>query len=318
MAKYLSPDAKSKRQKRNRAKRLAMFTFLTAFVLVTAYGIVFMVEKFGTTDPELPLINPIETMKPNTDLDTQGDWAKHQGPIQQTINNFDIISPDHRMIQLPENGSVDISYFDNATFVGDSLTEGLRIYPNIPNSVVGHAQFVSTKSLSPKSFIEGVISFEGDYRPEQNGIEAIVETNPGKVYITLGTNALVSMSDEQFMLYYSQMVDILKERLPSTVFYICSITPTTEAYAIERPNFSWDRVYQVNSQIAKMCNEKGINYINLHETLAGENGYMKTEYESDGIHLKPSGYSAWIEYLMRHTVHRPDNPYIPGSPYYRG
>lgn len=319
MAKYISPDAKVKKQRRKRAKRLAMFMFLAAFVLVSAYGIVLIAERFETTDPDLPLIDPVETMAPNTDLEKQGDWDTYQGPIAQTINNFELISPDHRMIQLPENGSVDISYFDNSTFVGDSLTEGLRIYPSIQNAVAERAKFVSTKSLGPKSFIEGVIRFEDDYRPEQNGIDAICETYPGKLYITLGTNALVSMTDEQFLYYYNQLLDILKERLPGTIFYVCSITPTTEKYSAEHPNFSLDRIYRVNSAVAKMCSEKGINYINLHEILAGENGYTKDEYAApDGIHMKPEGYSAWVQYLMTHTIHRADNPYIPGSPYYRG
>ncbi|MEG2081639.1 MAG: GDSL-type esterase/lipase family protein [Oscillospiraceae bacterium] len=319
MAKYMSPEAKARRAKQRRARRLALFTALTAFVLITAYGIVLVVEHFTTREKDPPIMDPTQTLQPNEDLEKQGAWATHQGPVQQTINNFEIISPDHRMIQLPENGSVDISYFDNATFVGDSLTEGLRIYPNISNSVVGHAQFVSTKSLSPKSFIDGVITFEGNYRPEQNGIDAICETYPGKLYITLGTNALVSMTDEQFMYYYNQMLDILKERLPGTLIYVCSITPTTAEYAEKKPNFSWDRVYSVNSQIAKMCNEKGMYYINLHEALADESGFLRGDIAAgDGIHLKPEGYTMWVEYLMKHTIHRPDNPYFPGSPYYKG
>ena len=68
-----------------------------------------------------------------------------------------------------------------------------------------------------------------------------------------------------------------------------------------------------------MASLKGMHYINLHEVLAGEDGYLKPEYAySDGIHLRPDTYTLWIQYLMTHTVHRADNPYIPGSPYYLG
>lgn len=323
LAKYLSPEAKQRRARRRRAKRLALAAFVVAFILVVSYGIVAVIEIFSPeAEGDQPLVNPEQTtdLAPNTELETEGEWTAFVGPVQQTINNFEVIAPDHRMLQLPENGSVDMSYFENVTFVGDSLTEGLRIYSTIENSVANISQFVSAKSLSPKSFIEGVITnFENNYRPAQNGIDAIVETWPGKVYVTLGTNALVYMTDEQFIYYYDQMLTQMIERMPNVIIYVCSVTPTTAEYAAEKPNFSWDRMYAVNNQIAKMCSEKGLYYINLHEALAGDDGYLKPEYAaSDGIHLQPDAYTVWVQYLMTHTVHRNDNPYIIGSPYYRG
>lgn len=321
MAKYLSPQAKKKRARRRRAKRLALAAFLVAFVLLVSYGIVAVIEVFSPAESSgESLITPeaTDTLQPNTSLENNGAWSANMGPVQQTINDFEIIAPDHRMLQLPENGSVDLSYFETVTFVGDSLTEGLRIYSGIENSVAGISQFVSAKSLSPKSFIDGIITnFENNYRPAQNGIDAIVETWPSKVYVTLGTNALVYMTDEQFIYYYDQMLTQMRERMPNVLIYVCSVTPVTSGYAAAKPNFSWDRMYVVNNQIAKMASEKGMHYINLHEALAGDDGYLKPEYAAaDGIHLKPEAYSVWVEYLMKHTVHRSDNPYIIGSPYY--
>ena len=325
MARYLSPEAKERRKRRRRAKRIALAAFLVAFILVVSYGIVAVIEAFTPeNEGEETLINPeqITDLEPNTSLETEGQWTGFVGPVQQTINNFEIVAPDHRMLQLPENGSVDLSYFENVTFVGDSLTEGLRIYSAIENSVANISTFVSAKSLSPKSFLEGVITnFENNYRPAQNGVEAIIESWPSKVYITLGTNALVYMTDEQFIYYYDQLLTRLKQEMPNVLFYVCSVTPTTAEYAAAKPNFSWDRMYRVNNQIAKMCSEKGMHYINLHEVLAGDDGYLKPEYEAnlgDGIHLKPAAYTQWVQYLMTHTVHDKDNPYIPGSPYYIG
>ncbi len=319
MAKYLSPEAKLKRAKKRKAKRMAISAFLVALVLTVSYVIVQIINMFTPSakpDPDLIIKDGI--LEPNTSLETEGEWQGFVGPIKKTINEFEVVAPDSRMLQLPENGSVDMSYFENVTFVGDSLTEGLRIYPNIENAVAGIAKFVSNKNLTPRSFIEGEITFDNNYRPKQNGIEAIVETYPGKIYITLGTNALTFMTDEQFLYYYNQMISQLQEKLPNTIIYVCSITPTTAAEAQKRPIFAAERLYVVNNQIAKMCNELGVNFVNLHEALAGEDGYLNPAWSGDGIHLKPEYYSIWVQYLMTHTVHRPDNPYIPGSPYYKG
>lgn len=323
MAKYLSPEARAKRNRRRKAQKFTIYAALVAFVLLTSYGIVTVIEFFSPDDEQSQnLLDPnasADTQMPNTDLAQEGDWYEHEGPVQQTINEFDIIAPDHRMFQLPENGSVDMSYFQDAVFVGDSLTEGLREYGNIENAVANIAKFVCAKSQTPKSFLEGVIVFPDNYRPTQNGIEAIVSENPKKVYITLGTNALTFMNREQLLFYYEKMLDTLKQQLPDTIFYVCSITPTTVEEASRRPVFTYDAIYAANNEIALLASQKGMHYINLHEVLAGEDGYLKPEYAwSDGIHLKPDTYTIWIQYLMNHTVHRPDNPYIPGSPYYFG
>lgn len=322
MAKYLSPEARKKRARRRKARKLAMYATLAVFVLVLSYGIVALIEAFSPDDepqPELLQPTPAGDMQPNTEVEKDGDWFTRVGPVQQTINEFDVISPDHRMFQLPENGSVDLSYFEDAVFVGDSLTEGLREYASIENSIANIATFISAKNQTPKSFLEGVIVFPDNYRPTQNGVEAIVSENPGKVYITLGTNALTFMNRQQLIYYYDQLLTALQEQLPDTIFYVCSITPTTVDEASRRPVFVYDAVYAANNEIAMMASLKGMHYINLHEVLAGEDGYLKPEYAySDGIHLRPDTYTLWIQYLMSHTVHRADNPYIPGSPYYLG
>ena len=322
MAKYLSPEARKKRARRRKARKLAMYATLAVFVLVLSYGIVALIEAFSPDDehqPELLQPTPAGDMQPNTEVEKDGDWFTRVGPVQQTINEFDVISPDHRMFQLPENGSVDLSYFEDAVFVGDSLTEGLREYASIENSIANIATFISAKNQTPKSFLEGVIVFPDNYRPTQNGVEAIVSENPGKVYITLGTNALTFMNRQQLIYYYDQLLTTLQEQLPETIFYVCSITPTTVDEASRRPVFVYDAIYAANNEIAMMASLKGMHYINLHEVLAGEDGYLKPEYAySDGIHLRPDTYTLWIQYLMIHTVHRADNPYIPGSPYYLG
>ena len=322
MAKYLSPEARKKRARRRKARKLAMYATLAVFVLVLSYGIVALIEAFSPDDepqPELLQPTPAGDMQPNTEVEKDGDWFTRIGPVQQTINEFDVISPDHRMFQLPENGSVDLSYFEDAVFVGDSLTEGLREYASIENSIANIATFISAKNQTPKSFLEGVIVFPDNYRPTQNGVEAIVSENPGKVYITLGTNALTFMNRQQLIYYYDQLLTALQEQLPETIFYVCSITPTTVDEASRRPVFVYDAIYAANNEIAMMASLKGMHYINLHEVLAGEDGYLKPEYAySDGIHLRPDTYTLWIQYLMSHTVHRADNPYIPGSPYYLG
>ena len=79
------------------------------------------------------------------------------------------------------------------------------------------------------------------------------------------------------------------------------------------------RIQSVNDQLAQMAYTRGLNFINLDQGWAGDDGALRAEYASgDGIHLNDAGYDAWREYLITHTAYRKDNPYLPGSPLYVG
>ena len=208
-----------------------------------------------------------------------------------------------------ENDPVDIMWFKDATFVGDSVAEGLRIYTTIANSVGDIASFVSAKNLSPADIVSGTIdSFE--HLAEQSGTEAIDATNPEKIYITLGTNALVEMPGKEFLKEYNELLETLKEKFPQAQIYVCSVPPVTKGFAESRDlaAFKPENLELINEQLAHMANDNGAYYLNLHEVLADEDGNLKDEYAySDGMHLKPDVYTKWIEYLMTHTVDESDN-----------
>ena len=47
-----------------------------------------------------------------------------------------------------------------------------------------------------------------------------------------------------------------------------------------------------------------------------ENNELSADYaQPDGLHFTVSGYEHWVDYLCRHTVYSPDNPWLPGSAY---
>lgn len=228
------------------------------------------------------------------------------GPIQQPSDS-PLISPDYRMISLPENGRVDISYFNTVTFVGDSITQGFSLYTkNLP------AKYCAYKSISPKGIYDGS-TWVNQNNETQVPLDAIVETQPSDVYILLGANALVSMTDEAFIDYYKEMLIQMKTRLdPSVNFYIQSITPV-------RPDskFDQERINQLNNKLAQLAYNEGVYFINLNEALAGDDGYLREEYSGyDGIHMLAPGYDAWIDYLVTHTAYNTKNPYLEGSPAY--
>ena len=60
---------------------------------------------------------------------------------------------------------------------------------------------------------------------------------------------------------------------------------------------------RINDELAAIPPDKGCYSLNLWEALADENGDLKEEYaQPDGYHLKPAGYTAWVDYLCSHTA----------------
>lgn len=221
-------------------------------------------------------------------------------------------APDYRMLALPQNGRIDMSYFDNVTFVGDSLTQGLFIYDIFPN-----AHYCAYQGVSPRAIYSG----QALNRHARLGggtevpLDAMEAQQPDNVYIMMGLNAMVGLSNEDVVYYYNEMVDAIRARLhPEVSFYIQSVTPVRP---VNDPKFTMDRIHQLNNMLAKLAYEKGIHFVDLNEVLIGPDGWMREEYGArDGYHMNKDGYLAWRDYLTTHTAfHRRHNHlYTEGNP----
>lgn len=232
------------------------------------------------------------------------------GPVQQDAGDMQLIAPDYRMIALPENGRVDMRYFDTVTFVGDSLTQGMKLW-GVPN-----AHYCAYKSIGPKGIYDGSIWTNVNDNQEVP-LEALAESQPDNVYVLLGPNAMVAYRDNDiFVTYFSEMLDAMKAALPEGVhIYLQSITPVRPG---NQPGLQMERINTLNDMLAKLAWEKEVYFVDLTEALAGEDGYLREEYGAakDGYHLTSTGVKAWVEYLITHTAYSPKNPYLEGSHYY--
>lgn len=312
MAKYVAPDGKYKRKKQQKAKRMAMYATMAVFVLLVSFGIVKVIELFSREEEKIPLLDNTDKQEQQTDNITA---AYTIGPQLKDLES-DIINPDIDVLRVTKNGRVNISYFDDAMFLGDSLADGFKVYTKALDLKNSTAVYLTQKSTTPRTFLQ-----PGAQVDAGEGLidvwATIEQRQPGKMYITLGTNALMAMEPEAFVESYEQLIDKIRQYTPNTLIYVTTITPTTVSTAETKTQLSFDRIYRANNLLAKMCNEKGCALINLYEVLKTSSGYLREEIAAyDGIHLTPTGYKEWLDYLVTHTVYDPSSPYIPGSPYY--
>ena len=202
--------------------------------------------------------------------------------------------------------AVDASWFDDAVFIGDSISVRLQYYCASGN-YLGDAAFLCATSLSPENVFNPVT--QNSIHPSYNGmkvsvLDGIKLSKAKKVYIMLGINSLRSGTDvtaEQLKTFIKEV----KKVSPDSYIFVQSVTPMTEKSIITADNLNNHIIQQYNQNLKKICDENGWFYIDIAKAMRDENGFLKEEYCSDntgmGIHFNKQAAQIWVDYLKTHV-----------------
>jgi|GEM_PF-3808566 len=210
--------------------------------------------------------------------------------------------------RVPEGEEVDPAWFDDAAFVGDSVSVMLEYYNNAHHTL-GHPAFFCAESLSPRNAMNVPPGSErlpewpkgsGEHPSLPDGIAA---SGAGKVYFMLGMNSISGGVDNARDDLVT-LVGSIRERSPEAAILIQSVTPMTadSPRADDVLNNRTIRAY--NLAMAQVCREQGWYYIDVSEAMADEQGFLRADYSGDkamGIHLNFTGAAAWADYLRTHV-----------------
>lgn len=234
-------------------------------------------------------------------------------PVEQTID-FEYLNTDARMVALPQSGRVTREHFNTATFLGDSITEGMAIYA----TGYTNAQVRGYRSAGPQIIVNNSVVHDYARNVDEAALDAIVASQPDFLYVLFGTNALVNQGGEDsFIAYYDKMIEILQQNLPGVAIYIQAIPGVQETVVQTKPGLDNARIQTINNMLANIALTRGCYFVNIQEALTYPDGSQIDEYQtSDGIHMGPAGYAAWADYLATHTAWDRRNQYEGTSPYY--
>ena len=236
------------------------------------------------------------------------------GPARQTAGAYHVKAYDSSVIRQPGCGQVDLSYFSDAAFLGDSLTVGFSDYSiNLGGALICGYTGVGPDAIVNRSAVKSSV------RGQEVVLDVLAAARPKKLYILLGTNTLTTLgASDRFLAYYGQMLDLLRQTLgDDCTIYVQSIPPVRPSAAAEKPGLASDVLRGVNEQLAQLAASKGCVYLDLWETLADGEGNLKEMLAApDGVHLSAgNGYGAWVTYLRNHAKYRADNSWTMGSIY---
>ena len=190
--------------------------------------------------------------------------------------------------------TVDESYFTDALFIGDSRLQGFGFWSGLPATY-----YCATGFQLYKYDTTNVVQTE-------NGKVPIFEAMPydafTKIYIKVGLNELGYGTEENFEKTYAQLIAKLREYEPRAVIYVHAILPVTAEKSEKDKAHNNPNIRVRNASLEKFAKSQKAYFLDAGPVLSDDDGNLRPEMTSDGIHLKPEYMKIWREYLCEHAV----------------
>ncbi|MDY6783492.1 MAG: GDSL-type esterase/lipase family protein [Cyanobacteriota bacterium] len=119
-------------------------------------------------------------------------------------------------------------------------------------------------------------------------LPALDFNRPQTIYVMAGINDLrQGASDREILDNLRAIARHLRNAHPNSEIVLQSILPT------RNPNLSNARIRSLNRQLVLVARAEGVSYLNLHDRFADEQGQMRADLTTDGLHLNRRGYEVW-------------------------
>lgn len=202
--------------------------------------------------------------------------------------------------ESPPGPSVDPDvWLADAVFIGDSRTDGLRLYGGIADV----AAFLCQTGLSVYKVEQNqAVIRQGESRVSV--LDALARGSYGKVYLSLGLNELGYFNPAGYAETYGRVIDAVAERQPGARIYVQLIIPVNDARcrASGTPYYITNQaVSDYNAALTRLCADKDVTLLAAPPELLDETGQLREDVTTDGAHFRPEGYALWRDYLLAHT-----------------
>ena len=202
--------------------------------------------------------------------------------------------------------TVDASWFDDAVFVGDSVTLKLSYYADYGS--LGNADFLCAGSLGYNNAQWGY-DHPDNVHPVYNGIKYTVEDGvamlqPKKIVVMLGMNDIGLYGVDGAVEGMKSLTAKIQQRCPDAVIYVQSVTPMLSYKQLSDLNNT--TIAAFDQAIQPICQERGYIYLDVASAVNDGYGNLMEAYCSDatamGLHFSDAGCEAWVNYLKSHVA----------------
>ena len=234
---------------------------------------------------------------------TADSWSVYDTTIAESSNK----PAGNTVGEVAESAAVSASYFDDACFVGDSVSLMLSRYA--ASGCLGKAQFFTSGSLGSSNALWEVSA--ESVHPSYQGVKMLIEdcvqkSGASKVYVMLGMNDIGLYGVDESVKNFETLMDKILEKSPDAKIIVQSMTPMTSTSTIAGNNLNNDNIKVYNDKLRTLCEEREWAFVNVGSVMYDEDGTcLKREYCSDpdgmGVHFTEVGCEMWVDYLKTHT-----------------
>lgn len=270
---------------------IALIFFALTISLIIA---VVWQKAAGDTAMIPPISSRTKNLSASTSASSQEPSSEAESPSQPKPE------PEPPFVsKVPASERAASTYFDDAVFVGDSITTGIQLYGMMANTTVLAGTGINLDTL----YTSQVVKQEDGTRITI--MDGLRNKKFKKVYILLGGNEVRDVEQDIFISRYRKVLADVAALQPDALIYVQSITPVTKANNYNMDN---ERIDKFNDALIQLCDEEQYHYVNIAEAMKGEDGMLPDAASpKDGMHFGPEYYTKWFDYLKTHTVSLPDS-----------
>lgn len=224
--------------------------------------------------------------------------------IEENTENVERLESE--TIEIPQTEEVedivyefvksDVSYFEDALFIGDSRMIGIKEYGIFEGATFFALEGMSIHSLWKKEISVGDL---GEITLE----ELLNMQQFGKVYMMLGYNEL-GYDQTYSAKRYKEALDRIQELEPEAIIYICSNLHVAEALSSTSDRYNNANINDYNEKLKAFADQKTFFYIEVNTPFDDENGNLPEEYTEDKVHLYAKYYKQWCEWFCENTIQK--------------
>ena len=229
------------------------------------------------TDPEAP-----DESKIPTDTETPAQPEKPQVPGVPT---------ELPAVVTGAKYGEDESFFDDALFIGDSRMVSSAYYARL-----GKADYFTDVGMNVFQMFSVTAS---DDNFDATDLTTLLQNRTyKKIFIMLGINEC-GYPMSSLLSAYQEDIDTLKSLQPDATIYLLKVYGVSRSVAESASYFSPQRLQEVNDGIAGLADGKKVHCLDASHLYCDDEGYMKEEYTSDGVHPYAKDAALFAQWLCQ-------------------
>lgn len=185
----------------------------------------------------------------------------------------------------------DESFFDDALFIGDSRMVSSAYYARL-----GKADYFTDVGMNVFQMFSVTAS---DDNFDATDLTTLLQNRTyKKIFIMLGINEC-GYPMSSLLSAYQEDIDTLKSLQPDATIYLLKVYGVSRSVAESASYFSPQRLQEVNDGIAGLADGKKVHCLDASRLYCDDEGYMKEEYTSDGVHPYAKDAALFAQWLCQ-------------------